>query len=405
MKTLKLSTLALALGSLSFGVAAEGISDDVIRIGFVTDMSGVYSDYDGKNGVEAIKLAIEDFGGEINGKKIELLTADHQNKADIASARAREWFDSEKLDVLIGGTNSAASLAMSSVANDKKKLFISAGAGASGLINEHCNPYTIMWTYSTSAIAKGTGAAVVEDGGDSWFFITTDYTYGHMLEQETGKIVEEAGGEVVGSVRTPLGASDFSSFILQAQNSGAKVVGLANAGGDFINSIKAANDFGLGQTMSIVGMTVFPQDVHNLGLETTQGMYFTVPWDWQLSPEAEEFAARMEEKIQQKPSYIHAGDYSAVSSYLKAVSETGTDDSDTVMEWLKSATIDDVFVKGGKIRADGRMMNDMYLLQVKTPEESTGEWDYVKEVARIPAAEVHGTLEEGSCEFAKEQQS
>ena len=400
-QTFLLSTLGLALASISFSTQASGISDDVIRIGFITDMSGVYSDYDGPAGAEAIRLAIEDAGGQINGKKIEFITADHQNKADIASARAREWFDQNQLDVLIGGTNSAANLAMSAVADEKKKLFISAGAGASALTNSQCNPYTIQYTYSTSALAKGTGAAVVKNGGTSWFFITTDYTFGHALEQETSSVIKANNGEVKGSVRVPLAANDFSSFILQAQVSGAKILGLANAGGDFVNAVKSAHDFGLNQTMNLAGLTVFMQDVHSLGLEVTQGMYFTVPWVWNISEEAEKWSARFEEKVKRKPSYIQAGDYSAVGAYLKAVAETGTDDSTVIMKWLKSNPVNDIFVKNGIVREDGRMMNDMYLLQVKKPSESKGPWDYTNLIDTIPAETIHGSLAESTCKYVK----
>lgn len=400
-KRFLLSTLALALGSVTASVHAAGISDDVIRVGFITDMSGVYADYDGPGGAEAIRLAIEDAGGDVNGKKIELLTADHQNKADIASARAREWFDQDQLDVLIGGTNSAANLAMSAVAAEKKKLFISSGAGASGLTNDQCNPYTIQYTYSTSALANGTGSAVVKNGGDSWFFITTDYTFGHALEKETSAVIEAANGEVKGAVRVPLAANDFSSFILQAQSSGAKILGLANAGGDFVNAVKAASDFGVNQTMNLAGLTVFMLDIHSLGLDVTQGMYFTTPWYWNQSEEAEKWSARFEEKVKRKPSYIHAGDYSAVSNYLKAVAETGTDDSTEIMKWFKSNKINDLFVKDGFVRENGRMMNDMFLLQVKKPSESKGEWDYTTQVDTIPAETVHGKLADSTCSFTK----
>lgn len=398
---IKRTLLAVAIGSLACTAHAADISDDVIRIGFITDMSGVYADYDGPAGAEAIRMAIADAGGAVNGKKIELLTADHQNKAEIASARAREWFDQNKLDVLIGGTNSAANLAMSAVAAEKKKVFITSGAGASGLTNDQCNPYTVQYTYSTNALAAGTGEAVVKDGGDSWFFITTDYTFGHALENETSKVVKAANGQVKGSVRVPLGANDFSSFILQAQSSGAKILGMANAGGDFVNAVKAAHDFGVNQSMNLAGLTVFMLDIHSLGLDVTQGMYFTTPWFWNMSEQAEQWSARFEEKVKRKPSYIQAGDYSAVTTYLKAVAETGTDDADTIMKWLKSNKINDLFVQNGYIREDGRMMNDMSLLQVKKPSESSGPWDYHTKIATIPAEKVYGTLEQSTCKFVK----
>lgn len=390
-----------ALTTLVAGAYAGPISDDTIRIGFITDMSGVYSDYDGPAGAEAIRLAIADAGGAIDGKKIELLVADHQNKADIASAKAREWFDSGKLDVLLGGTNSAASLAMSAVAAEKNKLFISTGAGSSALTNEHCTPFTIQYTYSTSALAAGTGAAVVKNGGKKWFFITTDYTFGHALERETSDVVKKAGGEITGNVRVPLGAADFSSFILQAQSSGAKILGLANAGGDFVNAVKTAADFGLNKSMNMVGLTVFLLDIHTLGLQATQGMYFTTPWHWNQSDEAIAWSARMEEKIKRKPTYIQASNYSAVQAYLKGVTENKTDDSTVIMKWLKANPVNDFFVKNGVVREDGRMMNDMTLLQVKTPAESTGPWDYHKIIATLPAADIYGPLSNSTCKFVK----
>ena len=402
MKKTNLSLLLATLFSAGSAMAANpGISDDVIRIGFITDMSGVYSDYDGSAGAEAIRMAIEDAGGNINGKKIELLVADHQNKADIAAAKAREWFDSEKIDLLIGGTNSATSLAMSVVAESKKKPFISTGAGTSALTNEHCSPYTVQYTYSTNALARGTGAAVVKNGGDKWFFITTDYNYGHALEQDTSAVVKAAGGQVMGAVRVPLALTDFSSFMLQAQSSGANILGLANAGGDFVTSVKAASEFGIQQTMNPVGLTVYMLDIHALGLDVTQGMYFTTPWHWNQSEEATAWSNRFDEKIKRKPTYLQAGDYSATANYLKAVSETGTDDGDTIMAWLKANPVNDLFVKNGVIREDGRMMNDMTLLQVKTPAESKGPWDYHKVIAKLPAEEVYGPLSESTCPYLK----
>ena len=281
------AVLALAgLGLAGLPAQAQGISGDVIRIGFITDMSGVYSDIDGPAGVEAIRMAIADAGGAINGKKIELVTADHQNKADIASSRAREWFDQQGLDVLIGGTNSATNLAMAAVAAEKKRPFISIGAGASDLTNAQCTPYTVHYAYDTVALARGTGSAVVKNGGKSWFFLTADYAFGHALERDTSAVVKAAGGEIKGAVRAPLATADFSSFLLQAQASGAQILGLANAGGDTINSIKAANEFGVTQTMKMAGLLIFITDIHSLGLHATQNMYLTDSWYWDQSDEA-----------------------------------------------------------------------------------------------------------------------
>jgi len=361
----------------------------------------VYSDIDGPAGVEAIRMAIADAGGAINGKKIELLFADHQNKADIASARAREWFDQQKMDVLIGGTNSATSLAMAAVAAEKKKPFIAIGAGASDLTNAQCTPYTVHYAYDTVALARGTGSAVVKDGGKSWFFLTADYAFGHALERDTISVVKASGGEVKGQVRAPLGASDFSSFLLQAQASGAQILGLANAGGDTINSIKAAAEFGITPAMKMAGLLVFINDVHSLGLQATQGMYLTDGWYWDQDDDARAWAKKFEEKVGRKPSMLQAGDYSSVTYYLSAVKATGTDDADTVLKWMKSNKINDFFAKNGYIREDGRMVHDMFLMQVKTPAESKGPWDYYKVVATLPGEEVYTKLSESTCPLVK----
>ncbi|QGE31819.1 ABC transporter substrate-binding protein [Bordetella holmesii] len=334
---MKLRTITAALALAGLGVAglpaqAQGISDDVIRIGFITDMSGVFSDIDGKGGVEAIRMAIEDAGGSINGKKIELVTADHQNKADVASVRVREWFDQQKVDVLIGGTNSGTSLAMAQVAAEKKRPFFAIGAGASDLTNSQCSPYTVHYAYDTIALACGTGSAVVKDGGKSWFFLTADYAFGHALERDTANVVKASGGEVKGQVRAPLGASDFSSFLLQAQSSKAQILGLANAGGDTINSIKAANEFGVTSTMKMAGLLVFINDIHSLGLEATKGMYLTDGWYWDQSDASRAWAKKFEDKVKRKPSMLQAADYSAVSFYLKGVKAAGTDDPEALMK-------------------------------------------------------------------------
>ncbi len=396
------AALALAgLGTLGLSAQAQSISDDVLRIGFITDMSGVYSDIDGRGGVEAIRMAIEDAGGNINGKKIELITADHQNKADIASAKAREWFDQQHLDVLIGGTNSAASLAMAQVATEKKKPFIAIGAGASDLTNAQCSPYTVHYAYDTVALARGTGSAVVKDGGKTWFFLTADYAFGHALERDTAAVVKAAGGEVKGQVRAPLGASDFSSFMLQAQASKAQILGLANAGGDTINSIKAANEFGVTNTMKMAGLLVFINDIHSLGLEATKGMYLTDGWYWNQSDASRAWSQRFEDKIKRKPSMLQAADYSAVSFYLKGVKESGTDDGDAIMKWMKGNKINDFFTQGGYIRDDGRMVYNMYLMQVKTPEQSKGPWDYYNVIATLPGEEIYTKPSESTCKLMK----
>ncbi|WP_459617626.1 ABC transporter substrate-binding protein [Bordetella sp. 2513F-2] len=403
---MKLHTITAALAVAGLGFAglpaqAQGISDDVIRVGFITDMSGVYSDIDGPAGVEAIRMAIADAGGEINGKKIELLTADHQNKADIASARAREWFDQQKLDVLIGGTNSATSLAMAAVAAEKKRPFIAIGAGASDLTNAQCTPYTVHYAYDTVALARGTGSAVVKDGGKSWFFLTADYAFGHALERDTANVVKASGGEVKGQVRAPLAASDFSSFLLQAQASGAQILGLANAGGDTINAIKAANEFGITGTMKMAGLLIFINDIHSLGLDATKGLYLTDSWYWDQSDEARAWSQKFEAKVKRKPSSLQAADYSSVSFYLQGVKLSGTDDADTIMKWMKSNKVNDFYAKGGYVRQDGRMVHDMYLMQVKTPQESKGAWDYYKVVATLPGDEVYTKPSESTCKLVQ----
>lgn len=392
---------AIAGALLHAGAAWAQISDDVIRIGFITDMSGVYSGPDGPGGAEAIKMAIEEMGGEINGKKIELLTADHQNKADIASAKAREWFDQRGLDMLIGGTNSSTALAMSKVAADKKKPIIVVGAGAPALTNEQCTPYTLNYAYDTVAQARGTGAAVVKAGGKSWYILTADYAFGHALQADTTKVVEAGGGKVVGSVKHPLSTSDFSSFLLQAQASKAEILALANAGADATNAIKAANEFGLTKTMRLAGMIMFINDIHAMGLETAKGMYLTDSWYWNASDETRAWARKFYERRNAMPSSLQAADYSAAIQYLRAVKATGTDDADKVLAYLRENKLDDVYIKNGVVRPDGRVVHDMYLLQVKTPEESKAPWDYFKVVQTIDGNEAFTTKAETRCALWK----
>jgi len=385
-----------ALAAVSTPAQAQ-ISGDVIRIGIITDMSGLYSDLDGPAGAEAIKMAIADMGGAINGKKIEILSADHQNKPDVAAAKAREWFDTQGVDMLIGGTNSGTALAMAKVAAEKKKLFIAIGAGSSALTNEQCNPYTVHYAYDTVALAKGTGGAVVKAGGKSWYFLTADYAFGASLQNDTSNVVKAAGGTVVGSVKHPLSASDFSSFLLQAQGSKAQILGLANAGGDTINSIKAANEFGITKTMKLAGMLVFINDIHSLGLKATQGMYLTDSWYWNKDAETRAWSRKFFEKIKRMPSSLQAADYSATLQYLQAVKAIGTDDADKVLGQMKKTKINDVFAKGGYIRDDGRMVHDMYLMQVKAPDKSVEPWDYYNVMETIKGDVAFTTKAESKC--------
>ncbi|MFT3953673.1 MAG: ABC transporter substrate-binding protein [Piscinibacter sp.] len=388
-------TLAAATG------AQAQVSGDVIKIGIITDMSGLYSDIDGAGGVEAIKMAVADAGGAVGGKKVEVVFADHQNKADVAAAKAREWFDTAGVDMLIGGTNSGTNLAMAKVAAEKKKLFIAIGAATSALTNDQCNPYTVHWAYDTVALAKGTGNAVVKQGGKSWYFLTADYAFGAQLQNDTSTVVNAAGGKVVGSVKHPLSATDFSSFLLQAQASKAEILGLANAGGDTINSIKAANEFGITKTMKLAGLLVFINDIHSLGLKTTQGMYLTDSWYWNRDAETRAWSRKFFEKMKRMPSSIQAGDYSATLQYLNAVKATGSDDSDKVLAQMKKTPVNDIFAKGGFIRGDGRMVHDMYLMQVKSPDKSVEPWDYYNVVQTFKGEEAWTTKAESKCALWK----
>ena len=391
------SALALAAAA---GANAQ-VSGDVIKIGIITDMSGLYSDIDGAGGVEAIKMAVADMGGAVGGKKVEVVFADHQNKADVAAAKAREWFDTAGVDMLIGGTNSGTNLAMAKVAVEKKKLFIAIGAATSALTNEQCNPYTVHWAYDTVALAKGTGNAVVKQGGKTWYFLTADYAFGAQLQNDTTAVVNAAGGKVVGSVKHPLSATDFSSFLLQAQASKAEILGLANAGGDTINSIKAANEFGITKTMKLAGLLVFINDIHSLGLKTTQGMYLTDSWYWNRDADTRAWSRKFFEKVKRMPSSIQAGDYSATLQYLNAVKATGSDDSDKVLAQMKKTPVNDIFAKGGFIRGDGRMVHDMYLMQVKSPDKSVEPWDYYNVVQTFKGEQAWTTKAESKCALWK----
>jgi len=383
------------------GTAQAQFSGDVIKVGLITDMSGLYADIDGPGGVEAIRMAVADLGGAIAGKKIEVLYADHQNKADVAAAKAREWFDTQGVDLLIGGSNSGTSLAMAKVAEEKKKVFISVGAATSALTNEQCNPYTIHWAYDTVALAKGTGNAVVKSGGKNWYFLTADYAFGAALQNDTTTVVKAAGGNVVGSVKHPLSASDFSSFLLQAQSSKADILGLANAGGDTINSIKAAAEFGITKTMKLAGLLVFISDIHALGLKTTQGMYLTDSWYWNRDAETRAWGRKYFEKMKRMPTSVQAGDYSAAYNYLQAVKAVGSDDAEKTLAQLKKAKVNDIFAKGGFVRGDGRMVHDMYLMQVKSPDKSTEPWDYYNVVQTIKGEDAWTTKADSKCALWK----
>jgi branched-chain amino acid transport system substrate-binding protein len=394
-------TLACAATLGAVAPAHAQISGDTIKIGIITDMSGLYSDIDGAAGVEAIRMAVADMGGNIAGKKIEVLYADHQNKADVAAAKAREWFDTQGVDMLIGGTNSGTALAMAKVAAEKKKVFIAIGAATAALTNEQCNAYTVHWAYDTVALAKGTGNAVVKQGGKSWFFLQADYAFGAQLQNDTSNVVKAAGGTIVGSVKHPLSASDFSSFLLQAQSSKAQILGLANAGEDTVNSIKAAKEFGVTKTMKLVGLLMVINDIHALGLANAEGLMMTDSWYWDKDEPSRKFSERFFQKMKKMPSTHQAAAYSATMTYLKAVEATGTDDSTKVMAQLKKTRIDDFYNKG-YIRADGRNIHDMYLYQVKSPAESKKPWDYLKLLETIPGEQAFPTVAESKCSLLKQ---
>ena len=397
---IKLKTLALMLGVA--GLATQAVhAQEKVKIGFVTDMSSLYADVEGKNGGLAIQMAIDDFGGKVLGQPIELLTADHQNKADIAASKAREWIDTAGVTMVFGGTNSGTALATAKVALEKKRVYFNNGAGSSALTNEQCSPYTVHYAYDTVALAKGTGGALIARGDKSWFFLTADYAFGHALEADASRVVKASGGTVVGAVRTPLNTSDFSSFLLQAQNSKAQVLALANAGGDFINSVKSAKEFGINKTMKTAGLLVFLSDVHSLGLKNTEGLLHTTSWYWDMNDESRKFSKRFFEKAKRMPTDVQAADYSATTTYLKAVQAAKTVDADKVMEQLKKTPINDFFAKGGVIRPDGRMVHEMYLMQVKAPAESTQPWDYLKLVAKLPGDQVFTSKADSKCALWK----
>jgi len=388
---------ALAAAALFSPSAQADISGNVIKIGFITDMSGLYADIDGPAGAEAIKMAIADMGGAINGKKIELLVADHQNKPDIAAAKAREWFDQDGMDALVGGTNSGTALAMAKIAAEKKKPFLAIGPGSSALTNAQCSPYTVHYAYDTTALAKGTAPAIVKQGGKSWYFLTADYAFGTALQADATEAITKAGGTVVGSVRHPLASSDFSSFLLQAQSSKAQILALANAGGDTINAIKAANEFGITKTMKLAGLLMFINDIHSLGLKATQGMYLTDSWYWNQSPESRAWSKRFFEKFKRMPSSIQAADYSVAMFYLNAVKAAGSDDGTQAMDQMRKSKVNDMYAKGGYLRPDGRMVHDMFLLQVKTPAQSTTPWDYFNVVAVTKGEDAFTKKEDSKC--------
>jgi len=396
-KKFVVTACAAALAALSFGAQAQ-ISGGSVKIGVLTDLSGTYSDLAGTGAVLATKMAIDDFiANEKPGFKIEMVSADHQNKADIASNKAREWFEREGVDTATELVTTSVALAVMKVAKEKDRIALMSGPASTPITNEQCNDVTVHYTYDTYALANGTAKAVTQQGGKNWFFLTADYAFGHSLEKDSTAVVNANGGKVVGSVRHPFPGSDFSSFLLKAQASGAQVIGLANAGADTTNAIKQAAEFGITPKQSLAGLLMFITDVHSLGLKNTQGMYLTTGFYWDRTDETRAWSKRFFEKQKKMPSMVQAGQYSSVYHYLKAVKAVNSDDTKKVMAQMKKTPINDFFAKGGKIREDGRMIHDMYLVQVKKPSESSKPWDYYNIKATIPAEEAFQPLKESRC--------
>jgi branched-chain amino acid transport system substrate-binding protein len=388
----------VAMGGLFIAASA---SAQGVKIGILNDQSGVYADYGGKYSVEAARMAIEDFGGTVLGQKIEMVTADHQNKPDLATSIARRWYDIERVDMITELTTSSVALAVQDLSKEKKKIDIVVGAATSRITGDACTPYGFHWAFDTRALAVGTGGALVKAGGDSWFFLTADYAFGYSLEKDTSDVVKANGGKVLGSVRIPLNSSDFSSFLLQAQSSKAKIIGLANAGLDTTNSVKQAAEFGIvkgGQKLA--GLLLTLSEVHGLGLQAAQGLVLTEGFYWDHDDKSRAFGERFIKRTGHMPSMIHAGTYSATLQYLKAVKAAGTKDSDAVAKKLKELPVDDAFAEG-KVLENGRMVHDLYLFEVKKPSESKKPWDYYKQLAVVPGDQAFPTAKESGCPLTK----
>ncbi|MCC8953117.1 ABC transporter substrate-binding protein [Bradyrhizobium sp. Pear77] len=401
------AVLAAVFCLAAVGSARAQISGDVVRIGVINDMSGLYSDLGGEGSVEAARLAIEDFGPTVLGKKVELMSADHQNKPDIASGIVRRWIDENGVDLIADGGNSATALAIQAITREKKRIFVISGPGSSDLTGKQCSPYGFHFTYSTYAEASAVTKAMLKKGADTWFFLTADYAFGHALERDASSFVTTAGSKVVGSVRHPLGASDLSSFLLQAQNSKAKIIALANAGGDTVNSLKQASEFGIGKStdQNIVALLMLITDVHSLGLEAAQGIIYATSFSWTQNEATRTFGHRfMARRHGQAPTMIQAGVYSGVMHYLKAVQAAGTDDPGAVAAAMRKLPVNDFMTQSARIREDGQVMRSMYLVQAKSPSESREPWDYEKVIATISPDEAWRPLAEGGCPFVTKAQ-
>jgi branched-chain amino acid transport system substrate-binding protein len=379
---------AVLLLAAPASAADPKVSDDVVKIGVLTDMTGYYSDLSGPGSLEAAKMAAEDFGGKVLGKPIVIIGADHQLKADVASTVARKWFDEEKVDAVADLVSSSTALAVMPVAAEKKRVTLLSGPGTTAITGDKCTPYNFHWTYNNWALANGTGREVVKQGGNTWYFLTADYVFGKSLEEDTANVVKGAGGKVMGFSRHPSpGTTDFSSYLLQAQASGAKIIGLANAGADTINAIKQANEFGITKKQNLAGLLVFISDINSLGLPTAKGMYLTTAFYWDRDDASRKWSKRFFDKMKKMPTMVQAGVYSAVTHYLKAIQAAGTDNADAVSAKMRELPVNDFFATNGRVGPDGLHRHDMYLVQVKTPEESKYPWDYYRIAKVIPAAE------------------
>ena len=399
MRNKLIASMAVLLASSTSAYADA--SDNVVKIGILNDQSGVYANFGGKYSFEAAKMAVEDFGGKVLDVPVEVVTADHQNKPDVASNIARQWYDTEQVDSIMELTTSSVALAVQAISKEKKKIDIVTGAATTELTGAQCSPYGFHWAYDTYSLAVGTGGALVKEGGDSWYFLTADYAFGYSLEENTGNFVKENGGTVVGSVRHPLATTDYSSFLLQAQSSGAKVIGLANAGLDTANAIKQAAEFGIvagGQRLAALLFTL--AEVNGLGLEAAQGLTLTEGFYWNRTPETAEFGKRFFDRTGAMPNMVHAGTYSAVTQYLKAIEKAGTDETEAVAKALHEMPVNDVFAENGKVGANGRMIHDMYLMEVKKPGDSDIAWDYYNVLATIPGDQAFIDPAKSGCELA-----
>ena len=402
MKSLAVTLVAGLTYAVSGGAATAQISDDVVKIGVLTDMSSLYADATGKGSLAAVQMAVADYGGKVKGKPVEVIAADHQNKPDVGVNIARNWYDNEKVDAIFDVPTSSVALPISALTREKNKININSGGGSSDITGPACSPNTVHWTYDTYSLSNVAGKAMVKRGEDTWFFVTADYAFGMALERDAANVVKESGGKVLGDVRHPLNSSDFSSFLLQAQASKAKVVALANAGGDTTNALKQASEFGItkgGQKMIALLQEI--TDTHSLGIRETQGLIVTDAFYWDMNDETRAFSKRFLEKVGHMPTMIQAGLYSATMHYLKAIEAIGTDEAPKVMAQMRATPINDFFAKGGKIRIDGRMVHDMYLFEVKKPEESKGEWDLYKLIATVPGDEAFRPLDKGGCPLVK----